>query len=284
MIKLRINHIAVTALALIALVMSGCSSNKGAVSSTGKDSGKVVAQGGAPGMLREVISAQLPWEKLRMPLTVNLESPTSIGLSGTASMERGKSINISMRVLGMEVAVLYLTPDSVTVLDKWNKRYVSEGLKKFLGDFPVNMYNVQDVLLGRAFILGQEALTSMDLQQMDFETNGTDRWACQPKNAPANSQYAFVFMNNILESMVAGIVGKEPVKFRYSEPELTRFGPMAGQISFSASAKKKPIIGSLTWNFDKCKWNSEVDIRPVSIPRGYSKIEASDILRGITKL
>ena len=266
------------------ICLVGCNSAKNSVknNNSSANSGNIsVTASQAPSYLKSIISAELPWEKLRIPVTASVESPAQVSMSGIAVMERGKSINISLRVFGMEVAVLYLTNDSVTVLDKWNKRYLNEDLRGFLGNFPVNIDNVQDLLLGRPFLLGQSRLTSMDLDKFHYEATDNGMWACQPTQSNGVAEYAFIFLGETLHSIMAGVAGKQPVELKYENPVSTTFGPMSGIVSFNAQASKKTIAGSLIWDFEKSRWNSSVEVKPVSIPKGYSRIYGADILRGL---
>ena len=80
---------------------------------------------------------------------------------------------------------------------------------------------------------------------------------------------------------MAGVAGKQPVELKYENPVSTTFGPMSGIVSFNAQASKKTIAGSLIWDFEKSRWNSSVEVKPVSIPNGYSRIYGADILRGL---
>lgn len=69
-------------------------------------------------------------------MNVSLKLPKRISASGTMTMTRGKDISISMRVLGIEVATLYITGDSVIALDKWHKYYLAESVESLLGGCP----------------------------------------------------------------------------------------------------------------------------------------------------
>ncbi|MCM1484563.1 MAG: DUF4292 domain-containing protein, partial [Muribaculaceae bacterium] len=231
------NYSKIILCAAVAILLSACGASKqSAAGSRQSESMSTVNVGDAASTFREVILSAHPWQKLRVPMQVSVESPVQAGMSGVAVMERGKSINLSLRVLGMEVAVLYLTGDSIIVLDKWNKRYVAEDLTKFLGSFPINISNVQDLLLGRPFLLGSDVLTTIDISKFEFENTNSGMWACQPTSLPAGINYAFLFLGGTLQSVMAGVAGKNPVEFRYADPAETRYGPMSGMVTFSADA------------------------------------------------
>ena len=61
---------------------------------------------------------------------------------------RDSAINISMRVLGMEVAVVNVTPDSVVMADKFHKYLFAEPLAAVLGSHSMTVGEMQDIMLG----------------------------------------------------------------------------------------------------------------------------------------
>ena len=69
-------------------------------------------------------------------------------------MQRDRSVHLSLRFLGMEVASLMVTRDSIFALYKLERLYFAESISDLLGGFPATVGNVRDLLLGRAFILG----------------------------------------------------------------------------------------------------------------------------------
>lgn len=98
-------------------------------------------------------SATLPdaeWQDLYVPVTFDLRSPKNLSLSGRATMIRNERITISLRFLGMEVAVLDVTPREVTAIDRYHKMWMSENIETFLHDHDITLTDLQDLLIGRA--------------------------------------------------------------------------------------------------------------------------------------
>jgi hypothetical protein len=83
-----------------------------------------------------------------MPVKVKLSSPMSASLSGRATIVRDSLVNLSMRVLGMEVAVVNITPDSLVLVDKYHKYVFSESLQKIMGSHKITLGDMQDIMLG----------------------------------------------------------------------------------------------------------------------------------------
>lgn len=226
------------------------------------------------------------WQNARLPMTIRLRSPKQISINGVVTMERGKSILMSLRFLGMEIAVVYITPDSILAMDKYNKRYVREALAQFLGGVPVTLSNVQDLLMGRAFTLGTNDLVADNLPTADFDLldNGAG-WVYAPSGSLKSLSYGFTF--TAPRELLALIIKDDmhsPVACMYGKPDVTPYGPVASAVSVRAIAGKTDIDASIIWNLSKLRWNDDVDLRTVNVPSGYQKIESADVLKMLKAL
>ncbi len=94
-------------------------------------------------------------------------------------MQRDRSVHLSLRFLGMEVASLMVTQDGIFALYKLERLYFAESISDLLGGFPTTVGNVQDLLLGRAFILGDTPGT-LTLHPRRHPQN----WTITPQAAP----------------------------------------------------------------------------------------------------
>lgn len=126
MIRLR-NYAVLLSAVLIMLMTAGCRSKK----------------------VTETQQSQ-QWTIFSAPLKLKLDSPKRVSISGRCSMERGKSILLSVRMLGMEVGNAYVTPDSVYVTDKIHKYMLSESLDEVLNGNYVEFTALQELLMGDA--------------------------------------------------------------------------------------------------------------------------------------
>lgn len=268
----------------MAISLIGCGSQKQAQTTSSAQTGISSAAVDTRQALEQYSSQ---WEKLRMPLTVKLSQPKSVSISGTATMVRGSSVTLSFRVFGMEVAVLYLTSDSLLAIDKYHKRYVMEPLAPLLGGFPVNIDNVQDLLTGRPFLLGSDKTIAADASKFDIDvTDGNSVWTMIPKKMPSKVEYGFSFDSML--SLVALIVkasDKNPVDISYSPAETTPVGPLSPKITIEAKAGKTDIAGSISYNFGKLKTDNAVDASEIKKPgSNYERIPAKNLLKMVSAL
>lgn len=275
-------NMAVAAFAAMAIAFGGCHSQKQSASAVVTPvTQNVSSAADARAQLVAMSRDNAKWQKMRLPMTIRLQSPKKISISGTMTMERDKSVLLSLRFFGMEIGVLYLTPDSILVMDKYNKRYVSERLDSFLGGIPVTLSNVQDLLIGRAFILGKSEPDMADMRESDFDmVDGNAGWMYVPSSNVKGLDYGFTFASPCeLLALIIKEGAHNPVMCTYDKPVATEFGPLATAVGVKATAGKTNIDASIEWNVSKVRWNDDVDLRAVTVPAGYQKIESSDVVK-----
>lgn len=223
------------------------------------------------------------WERIRVPFTLRLNAPQKASISGTATMERGRMLILSMRVLGIEMAVVQVTPDSATFVDKMNRRYLSLPIDKALGGFDANISNIQDLLTGRAFLLGTDSLAAT--RQSDFDVNITDAgraWTLTPKRAPKDAAYSFTFNPaNELTGLTVIPKGHPEATLGYSDAAGTPEGMFASLLSVDLTVKDKRIDANLEWNWNRASYDADVDVRPVSIGGNYKPINPEALIKSL---
>lgn len=187
------------------------------------------------------------WERVRVPMTVRIEKPTSMSVSGTAIMVRDTSITLSMRFLGMEMAAAQLTADSVLVVDKLHKQYFTEKLDKVLEKVPLSLSLLQNVLMGRNFTIPKGIL-------------------------PPDVTYEITENDSIITSLTICRGDTSRIEFSFDNHVASPAGPVASLISVKANGKK-PIAASIEWNWNKAKWNNEVEPRTLTVSGSYTRIK-----------
>lgn len=270
----------------LVVVSTSCGSKKTVASTSGPTvsssvlkSDKDVAQ-----QLSSVVNSYGSWQKLRMPVTVELAKPKKITISGTVIMERDKSLMIMLKYFGFEVGSLYLTADSITVIDKIHKSYAKENIHKFLGGFNVTVANVQDLLLGRIFALGKSTASVADFSNSEKERVSDSEWLLIPTKA-SGVEYGFRFSPiDVLSALICQTGSNPPVTCVYATAVNTPVGPMSPEITVSYEKGKTTVDASLQWSLSKAKWNEDVDLRIPSIGKDYKRISSADISKIVSKL
>lgn len=227
------------------------------------------------------------WEKTKVPITLRLKSPKNLSVSGQALMERGKCITISLKFIGMEIGLVHLTPDSVIAMDKYNKRYISESLGKFLSGAELNITNVQDVITGCPFLLGSPQPFSTVLNKFEIESPAISggNYSLIPKQMPTGVEYGFSLSPAMqLAALIIKAGSNQPVTVSYSAPVTTTYGNMSPSVTVKATSGKTEIEAAIEWGLGKAKWDKDVQMRTVSIPKGYERIDAKKLLKGLSNM
>lgn len=219
------------------------------------------------------------WECVDVPVKVELKSPSRISLSGRAYMRRGKDILISMRFLGMEVATMYITRDSVYATEKLHKYYVAESIADLMAGYDVSVSDMQDALLGRAFVLGSGTLGRGNMKKVKMEV-ADGMWLIIPE-AKRGVEYGFAVSetDGCLLRLSACVSGHQPVSCDYSEWVETSAGIVANRLALAANVRKKNVAANLVWSFGKAEWNNKDALRSWKAPSGYTKLKSTDIIR-----
>lgn len=221
-----------------------------------------LALGGCRSHRTAVSPAETPerqqWSRMQAPVALRLESPRRFSLSGTGTMVRDTSVTLSMRVLGMEVAVVHLTPDSLIVLDKYHKLALTEGLSALTSDLPVGICQLQDLMLGTPIRLDGSML---------------------PRGVNAIIEEA---TSGIIDSVRVEAEGHAPVTLTYSTPAVTPYGTLASAMAVEATVAGHDARASVTWRLDRAKWDADVSApRKIGVPPGYRRLTVADLVKAL---
>lgn len=256
------------------LTAGGCRSSRQAVTPAAPT--EEVTDNELPARAAAMLTAPLPWTSVKMPVKVRLKSPASVSLSGTAVMERGKGVQISLRFMGMvDVGSLTATPDSVTVIDKYHKLYLSVPTAELLKGLPATVDNLIDLLLGQPFILGGTRPSAGDAS-LTLAATPDGRWIMTPGTVKDVWQYSFIGNEaNRLVSTVLTRSGVPVATLDYSDITATfQAGPVAGEATLTVPGKK-PVEADITWRIDRATWGAATITAP-RIPSGYRRVNPAN--------
>lgn len=272
--------IAVPALGLL----SSCRSSKSASGTPGYES--AITDNSSADRLKRVAAStdNKSWDKLKLPVKVG---GLGVPVSGNMFLERGKSVYISLKFLGAEVAAASVTNDSVVVIDKIHSRYLAEPLSALTASFPATVTNLQALLLGQPFILGNDRITKSDFRHITVESlNSPDGfWTLTPP-ATKGCGYTFTLSPDcIVTALNASTRSGRKISALYSafdssDPLL----PIPQKITIDMPTSRRNIGISLSYNAAKCSRGEDVAIPRVKIPAGASRIGIEGLLKLIESL
>jgi hypothetical protein len=212
------------------------------------------------------------WRDVEMGLKISLTSPIKQNASAKAYMSRDKYISISIKMLGFEFASLWMDNDSIVVIDKYHKKYLSEPTASVLGSSNITIADIQDLLLGRAFIVGHGTATTADRTKFDFE-QADNGWYILPHDQPEKFNYGFLasLTANALRGTVIDVKDFGTVQAYYSDIfESRTCGWFAQEVNIENSKGKK-VAATLKWDLNSSKFNAGIN-KSCRIPEKYERI------------
>lgn len=105
------------------------------------------------------------WTNVYMPVKVTVSGTSEASLNGRATVIRNSCIHLSMRYIGMEVAVLHINTDSVFFVDKYHKYMFAEPLSSVTGSnfADLGMTRMQRIAFGQTpFVNGRLTVAATD--------------------------------------------------------------------------------------------------------------------------
>ena len=266
-----------TLILLLLVATTSCHSKK----STVKTSDAVVATSSFEEMrYKAILDNYAPWQTLVVRGRASLGDLSS---SFELRMIHNQAIQISLRpLLGIEIARMIMTQDSIFVYDKINKRSITATVKEVVNGLPIRptLSNVQSMLTGQPFIPGNDSITANDYALFAIETLQDD-WVMQPKKQIEQASYLLLFK----ELSLIGIGGWQEGTSRQIAVEYSDFDTSTGYhlptaIAMSAQGSDKKYTMQLSYN--SASYNTQTSIEKLS-GHGYEKITLSQLLKSLTK-
>jgi hypothetical protein len=293
MIKAKIQFLLIC---VFAWMLTGCKSAKTATTSTDADLITITGDGSSAATstgssssasktanvsltnrYTKLVESYKDWSTVEMSVKLSLTSPGKFNASGKAYMKRGEWISISIRMIGFEVASLWIDKDSIVAIDKYHKKYISEPTASLFGGTDVTIADIQDLLMGRAFLTGKGTATTADRSSFDFE-QAENGWYLLPKEQPAKFSYGFLasLTENALRGAVIDVQNYGSVSANYgSIYESRTSGWFAQEVSVESSRGKK-IAATLTWDLNGAKFNAGTS-KSCNIPSNCERISTATL-------
>lgn len=225
-----------------------------------------------------IIATLGEWQTLQTGGNIALKGSTNFSSGIQVKMVRDEAIYISLRpLLGIEAGKLLITADSLYVVDKIHKRYIAEKVSILTSGIPVTVRDVQDIFLGRPFIIGKGTLNEGTKAEMTVNREG-NTIILMPNETFKGYGYTFTFDKNTrITSLDIVPVGSTVAAYqvKYSNVRNTSAGNIAHAINVNATIEKKSLAFSL--NYKDIDWNGKVKIDK-SIPTNYKRMSAKDLL------
>lgn len=278
-------RIAIIATILLLLLASGCKSTRSTkkTSSTSKTTvvTKPKTKDAKEVLFENMIDAYGSWETAVVKGSVSLGSLSS---SFEMRMIKDEAIQISLRpIFGIEVGRLLIKDDKIYIFNKINNQYIENSLKDFSDKLPFEptVSDLQNILLGRPFILGTNSLTAKDYKKFSITTAGKNDWRMQPKKQADKIEYLFALNGEEIECLQASqtnIKRKVICNYQDYQHDFERLYPSSLQIDAQNSNKKY----SFSLDYTSISWDRSTTIQPLST-KGYSRTTLSKMFDSLLK-
>ncbi len=223
------------------------------------------------------------WTDLYAPVTLSLVAPKSFSVSGRATMVRDKEIYISLRMLGMELGVIYINETKVYAVDKIHKQYIEEDLSRLLAGVDITISDVQNILLGRITNFGKGTITAEDADDFTF-LSADDKWILTPVNQIKGAELNYIASKTeppVLMDISVRIPGKGVLDCGYTDFTDTPAGATAAMLTMLAPMDKTEASASIEWNLKDAKWNEGRKANFKTPSSSYKRIDAQALIKSL---
>jgi len=219
--------------------------------------------------------------RLRFELT-STDDGKSLGSRADMKILHDKKIHISiLPFAGIEAARIEISPDSVKLIDRLNKRYVSDSFANLKGDMnpALNFYNLQSILTNRIFLSGETMLPD----------NAFGRFSCEPTpqgyifltQDDDGLSYRFTGYDAKLQSTEIGASGNK------LNLDYMNFGLVGGQVFpmklMAEWSEADKVKGRLAVQYSQIDFDEPVNIT-FTVPKNYERVDLVQFLKSIGQI
>lgn len=200
-------------------------------------------------------------------------------------MIKDKFIQISIQpLLGIEVARLTVSPDTLLLIDRMGKRYVCEELASLQHILPkeINFSALQSLLTNQIFDVNTPAVQPKDVALLFEQKKEGDLLVINSKNG---RRVDYDFMLNpesyLIQTNVLTKSGVNLLDCKYEDFRQVNDGKVFPfQTSLSFKLKGKAVNAAM--NYSSVNVNKRTDIS-ISVPNKYKKLKIEDIISILLK-
>lgn len=270
-------------LLILSLLIYGCRSQAPVSISQGSIPSLPSSTAATDELFLQMVDSYSDWTDFYSPVTLRLESPKSMSISGRATMVSGKEIYISLRMLGMEIAVIYIDENKIYAIDKFHKQFIEEDLKELLSDVDITIKDVQNILLGHLTSLGKGTVDRNDVHEFTF-LSADDQWILTPEKQIKGTSLNFIATKTeppLLTDISLRIKGKGVFGCKYSDITVTPAGATAALLTLHAPMGTGDVKASLEWDIQDAKWNEGRTPKFKMPSSSYKRIDTKSLLQSI---
>lgn len=222
-----------------------------------------------------IAKSYTPWQTLSLKGKAKIEG-IPVALNIKAYMEHANSILLSINapLLG-EVGRIEIDKDSVLVVNKRGKCYSKVDIASTMAAFGASVTDMQDLLLGRVFILGAGTLSVDNAALVDVCTGASGTWILTPHNQDPRAQYGFTLFEDGAMLMAAAFTPDE----KYLATAEYDHKQNGTDMELTLKMNNKTI--KLNLAFDKPDF-TPVPLSPITINSKWKKVNLKTLLKSFS--
>jgi hypothetical protein len=267
-------------LILLSIGLFGCKSSKKSSSATGADVATVAE------FVSLIENNELNYESLSAKLNIELTtSKNSISSKAELKTVRDEVILITIQpLLGIEMFRIELTPDSLRIIDRMNKRYVAEKYDDIKGDLPIdfNFYNMQSMLANEIFVPGEQTISKRQMGRFSLQTSAEGSVIKIKDSMNLTYTFAADSEGKITSTTINDASDKYIVSLNYSDFKTTADKQFPTKM-YMKLTKSNSFVGSAGVDLSRIQINQSVNVS-TTIPDKYKKVTIQQVISSLSKL
>lgn len=185
-------------------------------------------------------------------------------------------------LLGIELFRAEFNQNGLVIIDRMNKRYVSESYADLKGKLPItfNYYNLQALFSNHIFIPGEQKISQKQYNRFKLKQEGSAA-EIQIKDA---MQLLYIFMadgeEKLLSTYVTDKSEQYAMQWLYADFRLVDTQPFPMMMDIQLSDQGE-AMGQMKIYFSKIQIDTTLKI-DTSIPDKYKRVAFAQIIKGLT--
>jgi hypothetical protein len=198
-----------------------------------------------------------------------------VNVSASCKIRRDSAIFVSFQIFGFEIYKAELTPDSMKVFDKMNRRYYTTNYSYFSKRFGVDVdfFSLQSLLTARFFCIGSNQILT-DSCKLNALSGGLNKIDFENKNMLQSTEISEL---NLLNQVVIKAKNSDyQLQTSYSDYTQANGVNFPQKIIFQAGNQK--VKASIDFSILKVEFNTLIKFQPMSTDR-YIQGDIDQILK-----
>lgn len=231
------------------------------------------------------LNNQITFESLTSKLDIRLTAGKSnINAKGEIRILNERAIQISVQpFLGIEVLRLCITPDTLLIIDRINKRYLLEesGSAQAMLPEEINFRALQAMLTNQLFHSNRTQLQAADARLFRSETTAQGTLLKAQTGSLVNFAFSLDDQAHLIRTSGESRSGKQLFQCDYSDFRTVNSGLFPSRMQLAFELEKESIAAELRFGSVDLNRRTVVDLTP---PSRYQRMTPQELLTLLTKL